>query len=85
VFGLRTGDGEPRPFDLQATRIGPHPTVTQPDIFVLLALLGGAVLLVAVNVALQRLARPDRGTDRIAGCCGMAVPSDISTPLEHVT
>jgi hypothetical protein len=54
--------------------------VTLPDLGVLLALVGGAVLLVAVNVALQRLARPDRGTDRIAGCCGTALASDITTP-----
>jgi len=52
------------------------------DVVVFLALLVGAVALVAVNVALQRLARPDRGTDRIAGCCGMAVPSAITTPHE---
>lgn len=50
-----------------------------------LAMLGGAVLLVAVNVALQRLARPDRGTDRIAGCCGMAVPAEITTPGADIT
>jgi len=56
--------------------------MTSPDAVVLLGLIGGAVLLVAVNVALQRLVRPDRGTERIAGCCGMAVPSDISTPHE---
>jgi hypothetical protein len=56
--------------------------MTSADAAVLLALLGGAILLVAVNVALQRLARPDRGTDRIAGCCGMAVPSDITRPHE---
>ena len=59
--------------------------MTLPDLVVPLVLFAGAILLVAVNVALQRLARPDRGTDRIAGCCGMAVSSDISTPLEHVT
>jgi len=56
--------------------------MTQSDAVVLLALLAGAVLLVVVNVVLQRLARPDRGTDRIAGCCGMAVPSDITRPRE---
>lgn len=59
--------------------------MTLLDGAVLLALLGGAVLLVALNVALQRLARPDRGTDRIAGCCGMAVPSDITSPPEDAT
>jgi hypothetical protein len=56
--------------------------MTVSDAVVLLALTGGAILLVAVNVALQRLARPDRGTDRIAGCCGMAVPSEMTTPRE---
>jgi hypothetical protein len=50
------------------------------DVVVLFALGVGAVLLVAVNVGLQRLARPDRGTDRIAGCCGTALASDITTP-----
>jgi hypothetical protein len=54
--------------------------VTPSDLVVMLALLGGAVLLVAVNMALQRLARPDRGTDRIAGCCGTALASDITAP-----
>lgn len=52
--------------------------MTQPDAVVLLAMVAGAVLLAALNVALQRLARPDKGTNRIAGCCGMAVPSDIT-------
>jgi hypothetical protein len=59
--------------------------MSSQDAVVLLALLAGAVLLVAVNVVLQRLARPDRGTDRIAGCCGMAVPSDITAPHVHIT
>ena len=59
--------------------------MSSQDVVVLLALLGGAILLVAVNVALQRLARPDRGTERVAGCCGMAVPSDITAPHVHVT
>ena len=59
--------------------------MSSQDAVVLLVLLGGAILLVAVNVALQRLARPDRGTDRIAGCCGMAVPSDITAPHVHIT
>ena len=58
--------------------------LTLSDVMVLLGLLGGAALLVAVNVALQRLARPDRGTDRIAGCCGMALPNDITAPQEEV-
>ncbi len=52
-----------------------------PDLLVPLALLGG-VLLVAINVALQRLARPDRGTERVAGCCGTALPSDITRTRE---
>jgi hypothetical protein len=56
--------------------------MTSPDVVVLLALLAGAVALVAVNVALQRLARPDRGSGRIAGCCGMALPSAITDPQE---
>ena len=56
--------------------------MTDADAVVLLALIGGAILLVAVNMALQRLARPDRGTDRIAGCCGMALPSEMTTPRE---
>ena len=59
--------------------------MSSQDVVVLLALLGGAILLVAVNVALQRLARPDRGTERVAGCCGMAVPSDITAPHVHIT
>jgi len=58
--------------------------MTLPDLVVPLVLFAGAILLVAVNVALQRLARPDRGTDRIAGCCGMAVSSDITTPPAHI-
>ena len=48
--------------------------MTSLDSIALLALPGGAVLLVAVNVALQRLAR----SGRIAGCCGMAVPCDVT-------
>lgn len=52
--------------------------MTLPDLVVPLVLFAAAVLLVAVNVALQRLVRPDRGTDRIAGCCGMAVPYDMT-------
>jgi hypothetical protein len=50
------------------------------DLAVLLILAIGAVLLFGANVALQRLARPDRGIERIAGCCGMAVPSAITDP-----
>jgi hypothetical protein len=57
--------------------------VTSPDFAVLLALTIGAVLLVWVNVALQRVARPERGTERIAGCCGMAVRSAITEPQEE--
>lgn len=54
------------------------------DVVVFLALLVvGAVLLVGANVALQRLARPDRGVERIAGCCGMAIPSAITNPPEE--
>jgi len=49
-----------------------------PAEVVLLALAAGAALLVALNVALQRAVRPDRGSDRIAGCCGMALPSDMT-------
>ena len=52
------------------------------DVVVFLALLVGAVALVGANVALQRLARPDRGSERIAGCCGMAIPSTITDPQE---
>ena len=55
------------------------------DLVVPLALFGGSILLVAVNVALQRLARPDRGTERIAGCCGMALPSEITNRDEGLT
>jgi hypothetical protein len=43
-----------------------------------LILAAGAFLLVALNVALQRLARPDRGDRAIAGCCGMALPAEIT-------
>jgi len=56
--------------------------MTFPDLAVLLILVVGAVLLVGTNVALQRLARPDRGSERIAGCCGMALPSAITNPQE---
>jgi hypothetical protein len=37
-----------------------------------------ACALVALNVVLQRRARPDRGDERIAGCCGMALPVEIT-------
>lgn len=53
------------------------------DLSVLIVLVVGSVLLVGANVALQRLARPDRGTERIAGCCGMAVPSAITDPQDE--
>jgi hypothetical protein len=43
----------------------------------LFALGGLALALVALNVVLQRLARPDQGNERIAGCCGMALPKQI--------
>ncbi len=56
--------------------------MTGPDVVVLLALLAGAMALVGANVALQRLARPDRGSDRVAGCCGMALPAEITDPQE---
>jgi hypothetical protein len=36
-----------------------------------------ALALVLLNVGLQRLARPDRGSDTIAGCCGMALPEEL--------
>lgn len=36
-----------------------------------------AVALVALNFGLQRLARPDKGNERIAGCCGMALPEEL--------
>ncbi len=39
-----------------------------------------AVLLVALNFGLQRLARPDKGNERIAGCCGMALPEELLRP-----
>jgi hypothetical protein len=56
--------------------------MTLADVAVLVALVAGAGALVAANVALQRLARPDRGSERIAGCCGMALPSAITDPQE---
>lgn len=51
-------------------------TGEQLAVFALLAV--GAGMLVALNVVLQRRARPDRGDTRIAGCCGMALPADIT-------
>jgi hypothetical protein len=56
--------------------------MTPSELFVITALMVGGVLLVGANVALQRLARPDRGTERIAGCCGMALPAAITDPQE---
>jgi hypothetical protein len=56
--------------------------MTSPDFAVLLLLAVGAVLLVVANVALLRSARPDRENDRIAGCCGMALPSEITGQRE---
>lgn len=52
------------------------------DAAVVMAMLAGAVALVAANVVLQRLARPDRGSERIAGCCGMVLSSAITDPHE---
>ena len=43
-----------------------------------LALGGIAVVLVALNFALQRAVRPDKSADPIAGCCGMALPNEIT-------
>lgn len=41
--------------------------------------LGGiALALVALNFGLQRLARPDKGNDSAAGCCGMALPTGMT-------
>lgn len=42
---------------------------------ILLAVVAAA--LVALNRGLQRLARPDKGDERIAGCCGMALPEEL--------
>jgi hypothetical protein len=52
------------------------------DAVVLVAFALGAVLLVGLNVALQRRVRPDLGDDAIAGCCGMALPAEITDPVE---
>jgi hypothetical protein len=43
-----------------------------------LALGGLAVALVTPNFALQRAVRPDQGDERIAGCCSMALPNEIT-------
>lgn len=43
----------------------------------ILVLGGIALALVALNFGLQRLARPDKGNDSVAGCCGMALPTDM--------
>ncbi len=51
--------------------------MTLADLAVSISLALGAVMLVGANVALQRLARPDRGTERVGGCCGMALPAEI--------
>lgn len=37
-----------------------------------------ALALVALNFRLQRLIRPNRGNDSVAGCCGMALPTEIT-------
>jgi hypothetical protein len=66
-----------------ATRSPSLAEVTSPDFVVLLSMIVGALLLVGANVALQRVARPDRGIDRIAGCCGMAVRSAITESQEE--
>lgn len=55
------------------------------DVAVLLALVLGAIGLAALNAWLQRLARPDVGTERVAGCCGMALPSEIAAAAEEAT
>lgn len=52
--------------------------MTPAEIAVLVVLIIAAPLLVSLNVALQHLVRPDRGSERIAGCCGMALPSEIT-------
>jgi len=48
--------------------------------FALLALLLLAVVLAALNFALQRTVRPAAGSEAdepIAGCCGMALPEEL--------
>jgi hypothetical protein len=56
--------------------------MTFPDLAILFSLVIGAVFLVGTNVALQRVASPDRGSERIAGCCGMALPYAITNPRD---
>lgn len=34
--------------------------------------------LVALNFGLQRIIQPDKGNDSVAGCCGMALPTEIT-------
>ena len=46
-------------------------------VLVAILLAGAAGALVALNFGLQRLARPDQGAARIAGCCGMALPEEL--------
>lgn len=48
-----------------------------------LALGGIALALVALNFALQRVVGPDKGNDAIAGCCGMALPNEITQSKEN--
>jgi hypothetical protein len=56
--------------------------MTSPDALVLISIIVGGLLLVGANFVLQRVARPDHGTDRIAGSCGMAAPSAILDPRD---
>ena len=37
----------------------------------------------ALNFALQRAVRPKKGNDAIAGCCGMALPNEITQSKEN--
>lgn len=59
--------------------------VILPAFGVLVALALVAAALVGANVALLRLARPDRGREPVAGCCGMALPAETTAPLEDPT
>ena len=52
--------------------------MTLRNVVVLVSLMVGGVLLGGANVALRRLERPDRGTERIAGCCGVALSAEIT-------
>ena len=52
--------------------------MTGEHLAVLALLAVGAGALVALNVVLQGLARPDRGSDALAGCCGMVLPAEIT-------